>query len=93
MFQDLTMLRQDPIICEFCEYGNGSPVSGPMCWPPRTLFAQDGSQPIESSFVGGANSGRPIRSQVEIWPVAFRHALIQFSGKGIKPGDLPRAAR
>ena len=55
--------------------------------------SQDGSQPIASSFVGGATRGRPIRSQIAPWPAALRDALIQLSGTGINQGDLPRLAR
>ena len=60
---------------------------------PVRRAVQDGSQPIAISLVGGATSGRPIRSQTAVCPVALRQALIQLSGIGTSQGDLPRLAR
>ena len=50
-----------------------------------------GFQPIASSLVGGATSGRPIRSQIAPWPAAFNAALIQFRNRH-QPGRCPQAA-
>ena len=44
----------------------------------RSPVVQDGSQPIDRSFAGGATRGWPIRSQIAPWPVAWSVSLIQL---------------